>query len=75
MRAFEIYVNGERLCLAGISNEGVFAAITESLGGDEEHLYLDVGALLIPEQEHATWQDRSLSVGDADHKLRRKFEV
>lgn len=62
MRVFEIYVNGERLCLAGVNN-GVFAAIIEYLG-DEDHLHLDVGGLLIPEQEHVTWQDRRLSVGD-----------
>jgi hypothetical protein len=64
MRAFEIYINGERLCLAGVSNEGVFTAIIEYLGRDEEDLRLHVGGLLIPEQEYATWQDRSLSVGD-----------
>ena len=64
MRAFEIYINGERLCLAGVSNAGIFTAIIEYLGGDEEHLHFGVGGLLIPEQEHVTWQDRSLSVGD-----------
>lgn len=64
MRAFEIYLNGKRLCLAGVSNAGVFSAIIEYLGGDEEHLHLNVGGLLIPEQEHVSWQDRSLSVGD-----------
>jgi hypothetical protein len=64
MRAFEIYVNGERLCLAGVSSAGVFTTIIEYLGRDEEHLHLHVGGLLIPEQEHVTWQDRSLAVGD-----------
>jgi hypothetical protein len=64
MRAFEISINGERLCLAGASNASVFTAIIEYLGRDEEHLHLHVGGLLIPEQEHITWQDSSLSVGD-----------
>ena len=64
MRAFEIYVNGERLCLAGVSSAGVVTAIIEYLGRDEEHLHLHVGGLLIPEREHVTWRDRSLSVGD-----------
>jgi len=65
MRAFEIYLNGERrLCLAGVGNEGVFTAIIEWQGGDEEHIHLDVGGLPIPEEEYVTWQDRTLSVGD-----------
>ena len=64
MRAFEIYINGERLCLAGVSNAGIFTTIMEYQGGAEEHLQLDVGGLLIPEQEYVTWQNRSLSVGD-----------
>ena len=29
MRAFEIYINGERLCFAGVSNASVFTAIIE----------------------------------------------
>jgi hypothetical protein len=64
MRAFEIYINGERLCLAGVSNASVFTAIIEYVGRDEEDLHLHVGGSLIPEQEYVTWQDRSLSVGD-----------
>jgi hypothetical protein len=64
MRAFEIYINGERLCLAGVGSAGVFSAVIEYLGGDEEDLRLDVGGWLIPEQEHVRWRDRSLSVGD-----------
>jgi hypothetical protein len=64
MLAFEIYINGQRLCLAGVSNAGVFSAIIEYLGGDEEHLLLDVGGLLIPEGEHVSWRVMSLSVGD-----------
>jgi hypothetical protein len=64
MRAFEIYINGERLCSAGVSNAGIFTATIEYLGGDEEHFHLDVSGLLIPEQELLIWQERRLSVGD-----------
>ena len=64
MRAFEIYINGERLCLAGVSNASVFTAIIEYVGQDEEDLHLHVGGSLIPEQEYVTWQYRGLSVGD-----------
>jgi hypothetical protein len=64
MRAFEIYINGERLCLAGVSNAGICTAIVEYLGGDEEQLHLDVAGLLIPDQEFLTWQEKNLSVGD-----------
>jgi len=64
MRAFEIYVNGERLCLAGVSDASVLTAIMDYVGRDKERLHLHVGGLLIPQEEHVRWQDRDLAVGD-----------
>ena len=55
MRAFEIYVNGKRLCVAGVNNASVLSAIIDYVGrDDEERLHLHVGGLLIPEgRSHA----------------------
>lgn len=64
MRAFEIYVNGESLCVAGVSDASVLTAIIDYVGRDKERLHLHVGGLLIPQDEHVRWQDRDLAVGD-----------
>jgi hypothetical protein len=64
MRAFEVHVNGERLCLAGVGEDGVLTAIVDYAGRDKERLHLHVGGLLIPEEQHVKWQDRYLNVGD-----------
>jgi len=64
MRAFEIYVNGKRACLAGVNDASVLTAIMDYAGRDKERLHLHVGGLLIPQEEHVRWQDRDLAVGD-----------
>jgi hypothetical protein len=64
MRAFEVYVNGERLCVAGVSAASVLTVILDYVGRDEGHSHLRVGGLLIPEQDHVYWLDRNLGIGD-----------
>jgi hypothetical protein len=65
MRAFEIYINGGRVCVAGVNDSSVLNAIVDYVGRDkEECFHLHVGGLLIPEEEHVTWQDKDLAVGD-----------
>src|ERR1700752_1615953 len=64
MRAFEVYVNGERLCTAGVNDSTVLTAIIDYVGRDKERLHLHVGGLLIPQEEHVRWQDMDLAVGD-----------
>jgi hypothetical protein len=64
MRAFEIYVNGEPLCLAGVSDASILTAITHYVGRGKGRLYLSVGGLLVPQEEHVHWKDRDLAVGD-----------
>jgi hypothetical protein len=69
MRAFEVYLNGERLCLAGANDESVLSTIIDYVGkvgnpDNEERLHLSVGGLLIPQEEHVRWQERDLAVGD-----------
>ena len=49
MRAFRIYLNGKKLCLAGIGDDGVLSAIVNWVATDREgDLFLHVGGLLSP---------------------------
>jgi len=66
MRAFEIYVNGEKLCTAGIGDDGVLSAIASSVTGrSRADLHLHVGGLISLGKEHVSWiEQRHLAVGD-----------
>jgi len=66
MRAFEVSVNGERLCSAGIGDDGVLTTIVSWLarpsGGS---MHLEVGGLISQTKEHVTWvRQKPLSLGD-----------
>jgi hypothetical protein len=66
MRAFEVSLNGKKLCLAGVGNHGVLTAIvnwvTDESRGD---LFLQVGGLVSPSDEHVSWENqRPLRTGD-----------
>src|ERR1700686_3917331 len=56
MRAFEVSVNGEKLCLAGIGDDGVLTTIVTWAGrqGDRD-LFLQVGGLISRTKEHVHW--------------------
>ena len=64
MRAFEVYINGERLCVAGVNAASVLTLIIDYVGRDKQRSHLRVGGLLIPDEEHVTWHDSNLAVGD-----------
>jgi hypothetical protein len=71
MIAFEIHLNGEKLCRAGIGDSGVLSAIvtwsaaTIATGARNEGLFLNMGGLVTPEREHVSWIDQKpLAVGD-----------
>ncbi|MGO9227886.1 MAG: hypothetical protein ACLQKA_01560 [Bryobacteraceae bacterium] len=86
MRAYEVFLNGERLCVAGIDGDAVLSAILSSVrikGSDD--LDLTVGGLVSTTKEHLTWTQAGLKVGDevrvrilespsADEPKRRKSE-
>lgn len=66
MIAFRIYVNGRKRCVAGIGDDGVLAAIVNSVRrkgkGD---LALEMGGLISHTREHVNWLQREpLRVGD-----------
>jgi hypothetical protein len=66
MRAFEIHLNGKKLCLAGI-DKGILAATvnwvarprrSDEVGG------FSVGGLIDPTEQHVEWTNRKLHIGD-----------
>src|SRR6516225_7527738 len=72
MIAFEIHLNGRRVCTAGVGNIGVLTtslawrgAQPSNNGGSSiaEYLRLDVGGLK-DSNEHLRWLDRRLRRGD-----------
>jgi hypothetical protein len=72
MHAFEVHINGKKLCVAGIGDDGVLSAIVSWVAkrgtGD---LFLQVGGLISPIDEHVSWTGtKRLRVGD---KIRVKI--
>ena len=65
MRAFEVYVNGKRLCVAGIGDDGVLNTMVDHVvGNGRNELYLRVGGLISPTNEHVLWRSQRLKIGD-----------
>jgi hypothetical protein len=76
MRAFQVYLNGKRLCTAGVGDDGVLTAIVTWVRGARntpshrsklvqgEDIFIEVGGLISPRREHVSWLQRSLRLGD-----------
>jgi len=71
MLAFEIHLNGKRLCTAGIGEPGVVTSIITWVLGERTgsgkkpwDLGLTVGGLVSRTEEHVNWARRSLRTGD-----------
>jgi hypothetical protein len=66
MRAFEVSLNGKKLCLAGIGDDGVLTTIVNWVTRrGEGDLFLEVGGLISLTEEHVSWiKQKPLSVGD-----------
>ncbi len=65
MRAFQISLNGKKLCLVGIGNEGVLSTtITYVPFRRRRETRLYVGGLLMPQGEHVRWKEARLRVSD-----------
>jgi hypothetical protein len=53
----------EKLCLAGIGDDGVLSVIANWIAGGRykaADLFLEVGGLVSPSQEHVAWIKQSL---------------
>jgi hypothetical protein len=71
MIAFEIYLNDQKMCRAGVGDSGVlsamvtWAATTMSTGTRNEDLFLSLGGLINPGGKHVSWiNQKGLAVGD-----------
>lgn len=65
MRAFEVHLNGKRLCTAGVGDGGVLTAIVSLVPHTaSEAPRLDVGGLISSTNEHVYWKQRTLRLGD-----------
>jgi hypothetical protein len=70
MLVFDIFVNGQPLCRAGVGASGVLSAITSWVGPVDtrgkvrpENLFLHVGGMVHPD-EHVSWLDQLVKRGD-----------
>ncbi len=66
MRAFEIHLNGKKLCTAGIGDHGVLSVIVDWVRrkSGPEQLHLSVGGMIGGALEHLSWRDLRLRAGD-----------
>ncbi len=66
MRAFEIHLNGEKLCLAGVRNGilGVTVNWVARPGRRDEIGGFAVGGLIDATKQHLEWAKRELHIGD-----------
>jgi len=65
VRVFEVHLNGERLCSAGIDGDGVVTAYMSSAKiKDGDNLDLAVGGLVSTTKEHLNWARVGLMLGD-----------
>jgi hypothetical protein len=66
MLAFEISLNGKKLCVAGIGDHGVLVAgVDWVVKGEEGDLFLSVSGLVSPADEHVDWiSQEQLKVDD-----------
>jgi hypothetical protein len=65
MIAFEVFINGHRICLAGVGNDGVLNAIVNWLGRSDSvgDIFLRVGGLDCNTREFLRWNPPSIGVG------------
>jgi hypothetical protein len=65
MRAFKIYLNGKKLCLAGVGNDGVLTTtITYVRSRKRRETQAYVGGLIMPQGDHVMWKQSRLRPGD-----------
>jgi hypothetical protein len=65
MRAFEISLNGKKICLAGIGDDGVLSTtVTYVPFRKRQDTRLYVGGLVMPQRDHVRWRQVQLRIGD-----------
>lgn len=64
MRAFEVHLNGKKVCTAGLPRDCVLTAIVNHVSNPGEGFGLTVGGLNCAIDEHVRWKNARLRVGD-----------
>lgn len=65
MRAFQIFLNDKRFCVAGIGKDGVLTTnITYAPIHNKGETRIMVGGLVLPQDAHVRWRHAVLRVGD-----------
>lgn len=64
MRAFEVYVNGKKLCTAGLPPNSVLTTNINHVSITDELFGVTVGGLNCATDEHVRWRNTRLRVGD-----------
>jgi hypothetical protein len=63
MRAYEIFLNGKRLCAAGVGKDGYISAIVTHLS-EKNETEMDIVGLLASKKLYVRWARRPLRTGD-----------
>lgn len=65
MKAFEVSINGHRLCVAGVGADGVLNVIVNCVTGPDREIetFMHVGGLDGVTDEHLRWAVPSIGVG------------
>ena|ERR1700694_3340203 len=80
MRAYEVFLNGKRLCVAGIGSDGYISAYI-TYQSDPNATWIDVMGLENRKKLYVRWTRKNLRVGDevllkiVDRKSVDKYEV
>ena len=75
MSAFEVYVNGRRLCTAALQSDGVLTTMLTFFRGAGpkgkrvEEAKLTVGSLVSDSQTFLDWLPRNISVGEGKDRV------
>ena len=66
MRAFEVFLNGERLCLAGIAGNCALSVMITHVkrNVDRDEVRFRVGGLVSDTDEHVDWSSTQLNTDD-----------
>jgi hypothetical protein len=69
MKAFEVFVNGQRLCRAGIGDDGVLFVVLDWVGGKPPRspdgcFDFHIGGIICATMEHVHWPSPEITVGD-----------
>lgn len=62
MKAFAIFVNGQRVCSIGLAPNNGRSVQFLWIGGPEEHVFLHAGGM--DDRDHVNWTMPELEVGD-----------